>query len=80
MKAEKAGVHMSPSVTTSLYKFICQKLKEGWNVEKFSAYFGVTRRRAQILIEQAVKYECGDQAPHTRKNLYRKEVHSHGRL
>ena len=63
MKAEKA-VYMSSSIATSLYKFICQKLKEGWDVEKFSAYFGVTRRRAQILIKKAVKYECGDQAPH----------------
>jgi len=67
---------MSSSVAISLYKTICRKIKEGWDAEKFSAYFGVTRRRAQILIEKAVKYECGDRSPHSPYKPYRKEVNS----
>lgn len=72
---------MSSSVAISLYKTICQKIKEGWNAEKFSAYFGVTRRRAQILIEKAVKYECGERSPHAhQKNFTERRSTPYGEL
>ena len=51
---------MNSSVNVSLYKTICQKIKEGWDAKTFSSYFELTHKKARILIQKVVKYECGD--------------------